>query len=170
MLIRLNSLKEGLQRIEGSLTKEELDISEGCFRQPSIDVDLTINKGSSEININGVVCADAEFKCDRCLNLFHQKLQANINVIITTCKIDPEFHDEDTISITPTTMEVDISSHIRDALLLTIPIKKLCDENCRGVYIKHETNLHEDEYYCQNSEVDNRWEPLKKLITFSTEE
>ncbi|MDD5766562.1 MAG: DUF177 domain-containing protein [Candidatus Marinimicrobia bacterium] len=167
MQIRLNALREGFQKIEGSLPRELLDISDEWFKQPLVDVNLSINKGSSEISIDGIVRAEAEFECDRCLVPFTQNLQSNFQVILTTGNIGPEQIDENIISITQTTMEVDISNYIRDAVLLSVPMKKLCDENCRGLCSRCGVNLNLERCKCGQNESDDRWEPLKKMLTLS---
>jgi len=170
MQIRLNALREGFQKLEGSLPREYFEISDEWFNRPLVDVDLSINKGSSEISIDGIVRAEAEFECDRCLVPFKQNLQSKFQVILTTGKIGPKPTDENIIPITQTTMEVDISAYVHDALLLSVPMKKLCNENCRGLCSQCGANLNIEKCKCGLNKSDNRLEPLKKMVTLSLEE
>jgi len=149
---------------------EFLGISDEWFKESLIKVVLSINKGSSEISLDGIVQSEAEFECDRCLVLFKKNLTADFQVILTTSKIGSDLIDENIIPITQTTMEVDISNYIRDALLLSVPMKKLCSENCRGLCPHCGVNLNFEKCKCGQNKSDDRWKPLKKMLTLSLEE
>jgi uncharacterized protein len=58
---------------------------------------------------------------------------------------------------------VDISEVMRQAVMLAIPLKPLCKEECRGLCPSCGVNLNEESCDCKNEEPDDRWEGLRNL-------
>lgn len=169
MKLRINSLKEGYQTIETTLVKEDLALTEDCFAHP-IATFLSIYKGTHEITINGKLDTDLELECDRCLTDYRLRIQVDFQTILSQRQKSTVAIDENIIPITPTTFEVDLTPFARDALLLAIPMKKLCAENCRGICAGCGADLNHAKCQCKRSADDNRWQPLKNLLTKTMED
>jgi uncharacterized protein len=74
--------------------------------------------------------------------------------------------DESKINITylsPDAAKIDITNDVRDYLILSIPMKKLCNTDCKGLCIKCGKNLNEGACECKQLEVDDRWKQLSDL-------
>jgi len=164
MKIRLKSLKEGLQILNYTLKESELNLTDKYFNSPII-VTLSVNKGYSEISINGEVQTIAELECDRCLSLFHQDIKSSFKIILSQIDLGATNIEENIIPISSNTNEVDITSPIRDALILSVPMKKLCCKDCKGLCPHCGVNLNIEKCQCNATSKDPRWEPLKKLLT-----
>ncbi len=169
MKIRLNSLKEGLQILSYTLKKTELNLTDKYFNSP-ITIALSINKGSTEISINGEVQTIADLECDRCLSLYQQDLKSLFKIILSQVDLSIMNSDENIIPISPNTSEVDITSPIRDTLILSVPMKKLCRKDCKGLCPKCGVNLNIEKCKCNATSTDPRLEPLKKILTNLMEE
>lgn len=162
MKIRLNSLKEGYQTINQTVPKKDLDLEDSYFISP-INVSLGINRGLSEITIKGNFQVEAQFICDRCLSPFKQILKSSCSIILSYTDLDSANYDETIVPITSLTSEVDITQQIRDSLITSVPMKRLCKENCLGLCPHCGVNLNFEKCKCDKDSIDDRWKPLRKL-------
>ncbi|MBO8130927.1 MAG: DUF177 domain-containing protein [Candidatus Marinimicrobia bacterium] len=164
MIIRLNSLKEGYQEITMPVNISEIDIIEEEFIYP-VSITLKIEKFKSQINIHGTLHTELDLVCDRCLEHFKYKIDPEFIVIF---KISPnkkyDMADEIKI-ISPFENNLDITQDIKDSLLLSIPMKKLCHPDCKGICPGCFVNLNYEECKCIESPIDPRWDVLSKLFS-----
>ncbi|MFH1826060.1 MAG: YceD family protein [bacterium] len=136
-------LTELLQKIGRETAFEEFE--KVCF--PEDDLSLTkpvevrlqlFNTGSS-ILIRGEVKSETELECSRCLTKFKRPL---------TVKIEEEFakdapadkgsksvelRPEDFVHQIEPDNTIDLTEVIRQNLLLAVPIKTLCKQDCEGI-------------------------------------
>jgi len=163
MKIRLSSLKQGVQTIESALKADALGIADGNF-QDIIQVKLLVDKGEREIYITGRLQTTTSFRCDRCLEPFKQAITAEVTIILTPTPTASAAEQEDNvITINEGTDVVDLSSQLRDALLLEVPMKKLCDHQCKGLCPHCGVNLNHQECQCDQTKIDPRWDKLRQL-------
>jgi uncharacterized protein len=59
--------------------------------------------------------------------------------------------------------KIDIKSDVREFALLSIPMKKLCKEDCKGLCYKCGKDLNKEQCTCSAEEIDPRWKPLMNL-------
>ena len=81
-----------------------------------------------------------------------------------------EVKDENLILLSPTANEIDLTEFVHDTLLLAVPMKILCREDCRGLCPVCGVNRNQTDCQCSIAEPDTHWESLKKLIQNITEE
>lgn len=76
-----------------------------------------------------------------------------------------EIADEDTNIhyLSPDQDKIDLSEDVKELTLLALPMKHLCDENCKGLCPKCGKDLNEGPCDCKVDEVHPVWEPLLKL-------
>lgn len=130
---------------------------------------LRIDKVSSEILVNGSLSALVEMQCSRCLNNFTNKTDININAVyhpvdelkgedrheIKDDELDTGFYRDE---------QLDISELLKEQLILSLPMKPLCSESCRGICFRCGKNLNIDSCECRQEEPDPRLAKLKKLL------
>lgn len=130
---------------------------------------LRIDKVSSEILVNGSLSALVEMQCSRCLNNFTNKTDININVVYHPVE---ELKGEDRHEIKDDELDtgfyrdeqLDISELLKEQLILSLPMKPLCSESCRGICFRCGKNLNIDSCECRQEEPDPRLAKLKKLL------
>ena len=169
MKLRLNSLKEGSQTIEMTLTRSDLAIPDDSFVHPIL-ASLSIYKGTSQITINGQLKTDVALQCDRCLESFDYNLDVTFQSILSPVKSSDPKTDEDIIPVTPKTNDVDLSPFAHDALIIGLPMKNICSETCKGICPGCGVNLNQGKCKCEKTEMDDRWKPLENLLTNTPEE
>jgi len=169
MKVRINSLKYGKQIIRAALGGDELDVADLDLSAP-VAVMLNIDRGTTEIKIDGKVESIARFDCDRCLESFSMPISGTFAIIATYSESNVKIDDENVIQLSSMTNEIDITTQIHDTLLLSIPMKILCQEDCQGLCPICGANHNKTECHCNVAEPDARWDSLKKLTIKITEE
>lgn len=100
----------------------DLHDSEVYLNKPIKGTVDVINIGDSVL-LNGKLATSVSLKCDRCLKNYSK----NVNIIITG-EFSKGKPDENIVNSNGT---IDLSKIINDELLLSIPLKSLCKNNCK---------------------------------------
>ena len=122
------------------------------------------------ILVKGTLQGMIEVTCSRCLNLFSSHLALNIEEeYFATTDVDsgatlplpeePEYFTIDERYI------LDLSEAIQQYMLLAVPMKPLCREDCAGLCPNCGHNLNEGACGCLPQEVDPRWSQLGRLTS-----
>ena len=101
--------------------------------------------------------------CGRCLEAFID----DRNVILSgklTNDIDKITLDEDDEIIYYKGDKLDLSDNIIDTVILSLPMKPLCNEKCKGLCPKCGVNHNEEECNCAIEDIDPRLEKLKDFF------
>ncbi|MRR10305.1 DUF177 domain-containing protein, partial [bacterium] len=59
--------------------------------------------------------------------------------------------------------EIDLWPELREAVLLALPLKPLCREDCRGICPACGRDLNEGSCGCREDRGDHRWDKLREL-------
>lgn len=99
-------------------------------------------------------------ECDRCLTIFERKYDIPVKHIVVN-SVNNEDNDE---FILVEDMTLDLDELIMSDIQLTLPMKHLCKEDCRGLCSTCGKNLNTGDCNCTTSRVDPRLEALRSLI------
>ena len=155
-------------------TTDDLDIPADILPSGSrVHVTCTVKQDVDLARIEGVVLVSAVLECSRCLAQFAVDIEGEFIVVVRRLKqgeVEPWTmsendedesdglviirHDEDT---------VDITEYVRDTMLLSLPVKPLCDDTCRGLCPVCGTNRNETVCGCSIETADSRWSELNDL-------
>ena len=121
------------------------------------------------ILVKGVLNAEVELACSRCLSLFNYPVTLNIEEeYIPTVDVDsgaplplPEEPDSFTID---EHQYIDLTEAIGQYTVLAIPIKPLCREGCAGLCQNCGHNLNLGDCSCPPQAIDPRWSELSKFL------
>ncbi len=101
--------------------------------------------------------------CDRCaVEVSLDKSESFSHVVVTQLVNEEDFDGSEYI-ITPS-MTLDVDSIVREDVLLSLPTKHLCDEDCKGICAGCGVNLNEQECKCEK-EIDPRLAKLRGLLS-----
>lgn len=155
---------------EGLELEIEEALSAGVVKLISpVKGNLSVNKVGQELIIEGEITTKAEFECSRCLKnytdeicvpvavIYHplEELKAEGKYEIKDDELDMGFYAAD---------EFDLLELIKEQLVLNVPMKLLCSEECKGICPKCGTDLNINKCNCSLTEVDSRLEILKDLL------
>lgn len=112
------------------------------------------------VSIRGEIAATVTSRCAKCLEPVVQKLRARMDALFAR-QTDPE--DPDLYVFEGS--KADLTDAVRDALLLELPYRFLCNEDCKGICPGCGVNLNLDTCTCQEgANVTNPFSALKALV------
>jgi len=135
-----------------------------CEASIAADVARLGNRYDIAVRVTGGIGAD----CHRCLAPF--EMPVDVTFALTVLRGErapfPEGAEEDDYVTIPAVGEAryDIFPRVREALILEIPIKLLCREDCKGVCMKCGANLNREECRCGPGSGDPRWGKLRRFL------
>lgn len=124
-------------------------------------------KGEAVSRIGGIQLAakvefDFSMPCDRCMEPIHKRVSYSFSHILVANLEDSEKEEEEYIQVEGDRLDLD--ELIRADILLELPIKYLCREDCKGLCPSCGENLNHGSCDCNLHQVDPRLEVLRKLI------
>jgi len=161
MIIKVSSLSNGNHKISFEKNVKELGL-----KQPFVDdliLNCRIDKSDHQIILSCEVTVQANFICDRCTTNFHQTLYNDFQLVYF---FDKESVDENNLNIRylpEAETEIDLTKDAFEYTQCAVPMKKLCDENCKGLCSSCGINLNEKTCNCTNEEINPVWEKLLEL-------
>ena len=106
----------------------------------------TIFYNGKTFNLKGNIKALIKLQCSRCLNFFNYDLTANF---------DENFSKENIDDFYPVLDDhIDLTDMVIDNIILSLPIKPLCSENCKGIRSSQD----------KNNDIDPRFAVLKNFF------
>ncbi|KAA3660522.1 MAG: DUF177 domain-containing protein [Calditrichaeota bacterium] len=127
-----------------------------------IKVDITIDKRRSDFYLKFAVMAKVFLVCDRCLERFESLFEDEARALYTTNEKLVTDDSGSTYLIQEGQRELEVGTEVREIVVLALPIKTVCSENCKGL-CKCGRNLNKEACTCEEPDIDPRWETLKKL-------
>lgn len=123
----------------------------------SVQGDISSKDNILLLNIN--IKVNLEMNCSRCLDTFIYPIDFEIEERFTS--ID-ETTDSDVIFVKSD--ELDITDFVEREIISTLPIKRLCSTDCKGLCHNCGKNLNRETCTCDNVDVDVRLAGLKALL------
>ena len=164
MKIQLGGLSEGVHPFEFKIAGADLDLGPG-FRHP-IAVSATVERTGNQFYLIASTQAKATFTCDRCLTEFDTVLTSRYTMVYVFEGAGADRFDPSEVQVIPLSLSVvDIADDVRQTLLLTVPLKLLCSETCKGLCPQCGINWNMASCDCHDEQNDQRWEALRKLRT-----
>jgi len=171
--IDLKQVSEGENsfRIVRPLSAFDLDGTELASESP-ITIELCVLKTGSAFDVKGTVSLRARLECSRCLRTYEENLSWPLRVLLQRAPRGEtleglSFFDEDLERIAHHAQSVDLTQRIREALLLALPAKPLCRQDCAGLCAVCGQDLNHGQCSCHTSAVDSRCDGLSKLAGLS---
>jgi uncharacterized protein len=161
MVIKIAGLSEGIHNYEFIEQVEKVDL--GSPFSGKITAEIELDKSHHEIVMNVNVRVNAEFECDRCTASFTRELNPVYKMVYIYGSGDDLDDDANMKYIHPDADKIDISPEVRDFTLLSVPMKKLCSDECKGLCSNCGTDLNKSECSCELDSIDSRWLPLQDL-------
>lgn len=127
------------------------------------------SKKGEQVRVRGKLTGTAEVGCDRCLQPVALPLEVEFDVQYIpaeTARAAPEsveLLDQDLNASIYEDGAVDIDELAREQVLLTLPLRVLCREDCKGLCPTCGADLNTETCGCEQREVDPRWAALADL-------
>lgn len=172
MEIDLKRLTEGLNLFTWEAGAEDLEVDPGELGlNGTARVALTVVKaGDATLTAHGEVAFGLRMACCRCLEPIDQAVDVAVKLVFHKGRPESrgdqiDLEDSDLVFYEEGTTSVNVVTHIRDAIILEVPMKPLCSESCAGLCPICGINRNRETCACRREETDPRWEALRKFKT-----
>jgi uncharacterized protein len=130
--------------------KFSFDFDKEIVKSANLFFSFEANKYDDVISVLGTITGTMTFECSRCLKLFEQNIS-----IPFECSFTKEEY------------ECDVTEEVRESVLLNIPMKPLCNKDCKGLCPVCGNNKNEKDCFCEQKIKDEfvaeKWSKIKKL-------
>jgi uncharacterized protein len=121
-----------------------------------------------DIRLKGKLETELQVTCARCLELVELPVERSFDLLYRPLGTDAG-HKE--LSVTDAEAEIGyyqgegllLEDALREQVLLAVPIKAICREDCKGLCPQCGKNLNEDACSCADDLEDPRWAALKDI-------
>lgn len=161
MKIKISNLPVGIHEFEFEKNTDELEIDKQFIDKLILDV--TLDKSLKQIVLNCNLTIFLELSCDRCTCDYKKEVNTNFLLLYVFDKKDFDEEEIDVKYLSPTEDKINITQDVIEYAKLSIPLKQLCDEDCKGLCYKCGTNLNEKKCDCTTEEINPVWESLLKM-------
>ena len=165
----LDDLEEGTTDLEYRMTAASLELSDRHFDlSPGMLLRIAVQRFLQTFTVKGTVAFDVSGECCRCLAPVRQSLEAEVEVLVQRREAGPDLleatgEEEDVEIVDPGTKVVDLTARVRDAVVLEMPMRVHCREDCKGLCSGCGRDLNTGECGCSEERTDPRWEALAGL-------
>ena len=126
--------------------------------------------GVREIRVRGDLQGEVELPCARCLEPIRLGVSEAIDLFY---KPMSQIAREQDIAISESETEVgfyeggglELADVIREQVLMSLPMRAICREECRGLCQTCGRNRNRETCGCRESFADSRWDALRELTT-----
>lgn len=125
------------------------------------------SRKDGEVRVRGSLQTSVELSCDRCLGPV--PVPVNVDFVANFARPgDPtaeasELQDEDLEFSVYDGDSVDLDEIVREQILLALPARQLCRDDCRGLCPACGKNLNTESCDCARHETDPRWAALADI-------
>ena len=121
-----------------------------------------------DIRLRGRLSAGFELQCARCLDPVLQDIAREFELLYRPLGSDA---GRDELSVTDAEAEIGyyqgdgllLEDVLREQVLLALPLKVTCNEDCRGLCLHCGKNLNQEKCSCSVPMEDPRWAALKEI-------
>ena len=128
------------------------------------EVDVLVTDADECIFVKVKAAVDVHSYCARCSKPIVSTTTAEFDFPVLSDVRSSSDDREDDSGIVISGNEVDVTQAVLDALVLEMPMRYLCDENCKGFCPNCGADLNREECKCKNDNIDPRLAVLKKFI------
>lgn len=159
-LKRIFATENSVLPIEHSLDMSDVDFFGNYPLKTPIKISGSISNKASVVSLVLTIQYEFSAPCDRCgVDAAHNHTVIVDKLLATAI----ERQESDTI-ITVPDMKFDVDEFVYSEVILDLPSKHLCNDDCKGICFKCGKNLNEGECGCSTKEVDPRLAKLMELL------
>jgi uncharacterized protein len=126
------------------------------------EIDLYISKVLNEIHVQGTVRFAIVSPCARCLDRVESNLKPEINLTLLPNRSEIE-GDDTAVYESYDGNEIDLSGYLREIIAMSVPVKVLCGEQCRGLCQNCGINLNSATCSCEDGWIDPKLAALRNV-------
>ena len=162
MVIKVSEISEEGLELDFEIKLEGMDARASAS--------LTLQRAGFVVYVSGNVTARIPLECGRCLGAFEADISIPLDIALAA-EDDTEDGGEEEVELSADNLtrqflgdEIDLGHMVEEQVMLNLPMKPLCSEDCKGLCPSCGADLNNVECGCQRESVDPRLQVLKKLL------
>ena len=161
-VLRVHELEQGENRLERVGSGVDLAIDSSFIRLAGLVVlRVVVYRAGDHIDVQGTVTASVDLACDRCLGPLQRVLQAGVRVFAERRELRDrrpleEVREDDLGIVYHDGRFVDLTDDVRQVLLVELPWRSVCRDDCRGLCPRCGADLNEGSCRCGEQVVDSQ--------------
>ncbi len=170
MFLNLKTIRTAREHVEEVYEPERFKAEGDDFAIAApVALGFDIEKVKERYRLVGTVSTTLELLCGRCLELFARRVDAAFDLRYqphteNTGEGELEIEEDDLSTAFYENDQIDLEQLVREQLLLSLPMKPLCREECKGLCPVCGTNLNRGTCACTRDWVDPRLAALKRAF------
>lgn len=165
----LTKIRTAEERFENTYAPEAVAAEGDSFSivRP-VDLAFDIHKDKDQFRLAGRVTTALELSCSRCLEPFAWTVEAPFDLryqprSANTGEGEREVEEDDLSTAFYERDEIDLGQLMREQFYLSLPMKPLCRDDCKGLCPRCGTNLNRETCACVRDWEDPRFAVLRAL-------
>ena len=170
MRIEIERLDERGEAFAHRYAKGELSLDEEtALLAGEASVEGRATRKGDEVRLRGALAAEVEVYCDRCAAAIVAPLAVEFDTSFLPAEVEKavvenvELQAGDLDRSVYEDGAVDLDDLVREQILLALPTRNLCREDCKGLCPTCGANLNAGACDCAGGEIDPRWAALADL-------
>jgi uncharacterized protein len=165
MIVELDKLSDAPQRIYG---EEDLSIQDATDAERTIRyrIELLARRGGETFYFNGTLQGTLSTQCHKCLKPTDLGVDTQFDLIVQRGEAESteegDYSHDEYVYIPIGQQDIRLDQYIYENLVINIPMRILCEEDCKGLCPDCGADLNIEACTC-NQKTDPRWEALKSL-------
>lgn len=173
MKIRIDELKDKTLELSAEEPIEGFDVlsamqgEEVSFTRP-LTIEVKARREFDHVRVDGRVTTKVKLSCSRCLEEFEAAVDSTF-VIFYSEQTDEQMDEEvelsekDLVSAYYQGNEIDLTPEIVEQVIMELPVKPLCREECKGLCPTCGAPLNSGECGCSRGDFNIKFSALKDL-------
>ena len=169
MLLDLSQMRGTRDRFERTYAPSAFEPAGEDYRivQP-VTLAFEVVKRNTKFTLVGRVTTALELRCSRCLEAFAMPVDVGFDLLYlphseNTGEGEVEIEEDDLGTAFYRNEVIDLGQLMKEQFYLTLPMKPLCQETCRGLCPHCGTNLNQSSCNCVSTWIDPRLQGLRSL-------
>lgn len=157
--------------ISGDLEISPKEVNEGVVLSGPVHLAGRLKNLSGYMCLSLTITADYDTVCDRCLAPLHctEEFFLEKTVAVAGTLEEEDSYEVENEYILIENNQLDLGETVLEVLILELPWRHLCREDCRGLCEKCGHNLNEGDCGCPKKTLDPRLAVLSSLLNKSNE-
>lgn len=140
----------------------------GVLEGSQVEFDLRLEAVMEGVLVTGTATAELVGECARCLREINDQITVDLQELFV---YDDHYaaaakHGDDELEDEAGRLEddlIDLEPLLRDAVVLALPFRPLCEEDCPGLCVECGARLADDPEHAHEEPIDPRWGALQDL-------
>ncbi|MGH7819755.1 MAG: YceD family protein [Candidatus Binatia bacterium] len=172
MKIRIEEIKETQSSISFPEDVGEVNELLALSKSPdyrflgAAEVEVTYYRSAEDLFFEGRLVSSVSGTCARCLESYPFEMDREFTFVLKPARAataEPALSDEDLALSFYTGEEIDLSPLVREEMILSLPTRPLCREDCSGLCPRCGKNRNTAHCDCTEERLDARLAPLRDL-------